>query len=206
VNNVGNVDIDLDVFQEELEDFYYDARRAATAPLFGFTKFPSNEGCELSKEEIAHVAQLRACYKALKVTVRACMTGMQQHPAAAEAFADAIYAALFATRGLLNARRDLVFKGLMGDGFKMWRILSAGGIREDDRRLALEAMNVASTANLAKLVSGASRGAQGAARNNSGFGGSSSGGNGKRRGGQRHFNNNNKPNNGRGAGPSASAN
>jgi hypothetical protein len=50
--------LDLDVFQDDLTELYNDAAHAACAPLHGFTKFPSNEGCDFSKEVMSHVKQL----------------------------------------------------------------------------------------------------------------------------------------------------
>jgi hypothetical protein len=50
--------LDLDVFQDDLAELYNNAAHAARTPLRGFTKFPSNEGCNFLKEVASHVKQL----------------------------------------------------------------------------------------------------------------------------------------------------
>jgi hypothetical protein len=95
--------LNLNVFQDDLDELYTDASHASATSLRGLTKFPSNEGCDLSKEEAAHMKQLRACYKALKVVLHLCVGGASLHPEASATFLDATYATLYAMRGLLNA-------------------------------------------------------------------------------------------------------
>jgi hypothetical protein len=206
-SHVNELDhLDLDVFQDDLDELYTDASHAVATPLRGFTKFPSNEGCNLSKEEAAHVKQLRACYKALKVVLRLCVGGASLRPEASATFLDATYATLYATRGLLNARRDLIFKGVMGDGFRMWRAFQSDGISDKDRSSALQAIQFSAAANLARL----GLNPMGGVGNKNNRGQNKGSGDANRHNGG-HNNNNQKSgsfkkNDGRGAGLSAATN
>ena len=112
--------LDLDVFQDDLNKLYTNTSHTSATPLCGLTKFPSNKGCDLSKEGAAHVKQLRACYKAPKVVLHLCVGGANLHPEASTTFLDTTYTTLYTTHGLLNAQHNLIFKGVMGDSFKMW--------------------------------------------------------------------------------------
>src|SRR3989344_3984880 len=95
--------------------------------------------------------QLRACYKALKVVLCLCIRGASLHPEVSATFLDAMYTTLYTTHRLLNAQHDLVFKGMMGDGFKMWWAFQSNSISNKDHSSALQAIQFSTTMNLARL-------------------------------------------------------
>jgi hypothetical protein len=134
-----------------------------------------------------------------------CIDGAQANLEVAESFVNAIYAALFATHGLLDARCDLLFKGVMGDEFKMWTALHNGGVLSKDCGEALQVLQLSAMANLAKIGGGGNKGSHGQHDQNK----TDQSGHGY----NKPYNNNNnnsynkyKKMDGRGAGPSAATN
>jgi hypothetical protein len=71
-----------------------------------------------------------------------CIDGAQANLEVAESFIDAIYAVLFATCGLLDVCCDLLFKGVMGNKFKMWTALHNGGVLSKDHGEALQVLQL----------------------------------------------------------------
>ncbi len=61
--------INLDAHNSELENQFDKIKFMGNGWTTGLTKFPSNEGCEFSKDDAAYISQLRKCYKALKCEV-----------------------------------------------------------------------------------------------------------------------------------------
>jgi hypothetical protein len=149
-DNEGDTQVNLDALDPELESQFDNIKHLANGHAAGLTKFPSNEGNDFGKEDKAHVAQLQKCYKALKVVIGICVAGVNRHPEATNHFDAALTAALWGIRGVLAARRDLYFKGVMGDNFKIWRSLNAGGISAEERKLAVEAMQFSAAIAMAK--------------------------------------------------------
>ncbi|ELR19316.1 uncharacterized protein ACA1_264900 [Acanthamoeba castellanii str. Neff] len=142
--------VNLDALDPELESQFDNIKHLANGHAAGLTKFPSNKGNNFSKEDKAHVAQLQKCYKALKVVIRICVTGVNRHPKATNHFDTALTAALWGIHSILTTHQDLYFKGVMGNNFKIWRSLNARGVSAKEHKLAVEAMQFSATITMAK--------------------------------------------------------
>jgi hypothetical protein len=119
----------------------------------GLTKFPSNEGCEFSKDNVAYISQLRKCYKALKTVIGICIAGASHHPAAMDTFNATIMVVLWGVHSVLATHHDLYFKGVMGDGFKVWCSLNARGISTEEHCLVVDAVQFSTAATITKVPS-----------------------------------------------------
>jgi hypothetical protein len=140
----------FDALDPDLESQFETVQPMASGRTGGLTKFPPSEGCDFLKEDTASVKQLAKCYKALKVVIGICVVGAERHPMASDTLNVVVTTALWGVRGVLNARRDIYFKGIMGDNFKMWRLLNAGGILDGEQKLAIESMQLAAAIAMTK--------------------------------------------------------
>jgi hypothetical protein len=149
-NNKGDTQVNLDALDPELESQFDNIKHLANGHTTSLTKFPSNKGNNFSKEDKAHVTQLQKCYKALKVVIRICITGVNHHPKATNHFDTTLTAALWGIHSVLAACQDLYFKGVMGNNFKIWCSLNTRGVSAKEHKLTVEAMQFLAAIAMAK--------------------------------------------------------
>jgi len=85
--------IDLDLFSAEREDLFSSAAKAVVTSSRRIPDFPGSKGRSLSKEETASMKYVRDSFKAMCVSLRLCIDGINRNPPGPEMSAILVHSA-----------------------------------------------------------------------------------------------------------------